>query len=274
MLTGSAGQPIYPVPTPQAETSSWVAQVVTNGGTVSAIQQARVDLVIAALKAASLWTLIDDIWWLAAQSSIQALTSLKGLRLAVATASPVFLQTRGYTFNGTSSYIDTTFNPSTMGVAMTGSSLRIGVYNVANVNSNNISAGVRVASSSSLYGISTRVSNTTAQINLLNNSVTFSVTLPANDSRGYSVGNRSAGPVFTMYKNGTSAGTYTPGGNITVLPAAKLYIGCQNNNGTAAFFRGDSTSWVDVGGSLTSGQEATMYGIVNNAMKYMGCATQ
>src|SRR5262245_4406995 len=120
--------PAYVLPVGlDAATTAWVNAVVTNGGTVSAGRQTTVNTLITTLKSAGIWTKLDRLWLWAAENQPSALTDLVGLSLATAVNSPCFTADRGYTGNGSTSYIDTLFDPTT-GTAFNQNSCHFSVW--------------------------------------------------------------------------------------------------------------------------------------------------
>jgi hypothetical protein len=99
---------VWPTVTLDAATVAWAAAVVSAGGTVSSGRKTVIDTYIKALKTAGLWAKIDRLWLLAAENSQSALINLIDPAATAATAvnSPTFTANRGYTSNGTSSYVD------------------------------------------------------------------------------------------------------------------------------------------------------------------------
>lgn len=261
-------------PALQTETTAWVAQVVTNGGTVTALYKCIIDQYIIDLKAGSnYWTnAVADIWWTCAENSIQALTSLKGLRLATAQGSPTFVAMQGFTTNGSSSYLDTTFNPSTSMSPGSASDLRVGVYETVNNNGGSVTSTGARTGSTDRYGINSRQSNTLMALSLLNNTVTNTLTLsPASDSRGYSVA-ALASATRTGYKNGSSLGTVSPGATGASLPNAKVFVGAMSASNTAAEFRTMTVCEFDYGKASTV-TESTMFTIQKAMAKRVGAYT-
>ncbi len=234
--------------------------VVANGGTVSGLRLARLSQFIRAEKASGAWNLTDDYWVLWGEDAAQSLTSLKQFRLATAVNSPTFMANRGYTFDGATNYIDTAFVPSTHAVAMTGSLLRLAVYERANVAVSNTWAAGCLNSGTQNVLVNPRSAGGIFQL-ALNSSATTAAS-GITDSRGYSVGNRSTGPVFTGYKNGVSQGAVVPGANATTLPTVSLYLGAFNSSGTPSGFRATSLGLVCVGASLSAAQETAQYNAV------------
>jgi hypothetical protein len=103
-----------------ADARAWQAAVVTAGGAVSAPQLARVDVCIRGLKADGIWPLLDRFWpYGLAETSTQALIDFKARAAATAVNSPTFTAFRGYQGNGSTSYINSNYTPSTNGVQHT-----------------------------------------------------------------------------------------------------------------------------------------------------------
>lgn len=88
-------------------TSAWIAQVVTNGGSVSGGRQTIVNTFITCLKSASLFTTFDRYWLFAGENSASALTDMVGLSSATNVSSFPFTANVGVGPSNTVSYIDT-----------------------------------------------------------------------------------------------------------------------------------------------------------------------
>lgn len=259
----------FPPPfTVDTDIATWAAQVVTDGGSVSRYQEFYLSSFFAGLKSASIFSLIDDIGLIAGENTFQALRSLKQLLLTTPHGSPTFTAKRGYSLVGPA-YLDTGFNFATNAVQFTGSVGSTGIYTIANNSGSGYASGVAVSATEQIGIIPRNGSNQAAGFILNNDSGNTVGTVT--DSRGYTVVSRSAGPVWTIYKNGSSLGTYTPGASTTTLPAFNLFIGARNNSGTADSFRTVSAALWDVRGALTAPQEATYYGLVQQLMTAMGC---
>lgn len=243
----------------------WAAQVVTNGGTVSSGRAAIVSYFVTALKSGGMWALTDDYLLLCAENAIQALTSLKQRRLAAVVAAPTFTTDRGYAFNGTSQYITTGFIPSTHAVAMTGSNMRIAVYERSNNSGGTYSAGTIDSAQKNLLIIARSTAN---QVLGCNCTTTNSASTVASN-QALSVVSRTAAGVFEGFYRGVSLGTVSPV-NATVLPTREIYVGCRNNVGVAANFRSATQGYLSVGASLTSAQEVLDYNAVQTFMTAIG----
>ena len=243
----------------EGETAAYVAAVVANGGTVSAARAAILDTFIRAEKASGVWALTDDYWGFWAESETQALTSLKQRRLATAVNSPTFTTDRDYTFNGTTSYLNTNFVPSVNAIKYTGTNQRVAVYERTNLSSTGFSAGMTTATNNRF---TIRALNAGAMAGTANNNagtVSFAVT----DSLALKVISRASGGTTAKgYDRGvalTDATGLTVG---TGVPAVALYLAAHNNNGTTASFRASSLGFAAVGGPLSDTQELAQYNAV------------
>src|SRR5262245_65846702 len=104
-------------PTADADVTAWVAAVATNGGSVSSTRQGLITTCVQGLKADGIWTKLDRWWVEAAEDQPSGLTDWKALDLATTVNSPTFTVDRGFTGNGSTSYIDSTYNPNEIGRA-------------------------------------------------------------------------------------------------------------------------------------------------------------
>lgn len=91
-------------------------------------RQTLINTTVVALKAAGIWALMDECWFMAAHASQSSLLGWKRYKDLSAVNSPTFTTNRGYKSNGTSSYLDTNFAPGTHGVNYTLNDASIGIY--------------------------------------------------------------------------------------------------------------------------------------------------
>ena len=236
----------------------WVNAVVTNGGSVSVFRSIIVSNFIRAEKASGAWFLTDDYWGLWGENEIQALTSIKQLRLATAVNSPVFTADRGYATDGATNYIDTLFVPSTHSLLLTPTSNHIEIYERSSTNVNAYSCGAN-STVSRLINLRTRFSSS-FYVSAVSASGGF--LLPVLDSKGLTQGGRDGTLVSNVYgnKNGVDASVnVVPASVGTTLPIVSILIGCYNNAGVAAGFRNSSFGYMSCGAALSVSQRLTRY---------------
>jgi hypothetical protein len=249
---------LYPSLAYDFDVLAYRASVQGYGGPVSDARMAIVNTFVGADKASGAWGLTEDYCGFWAENAAQALTSIKQRRLATAVNTPTFTADRDYTFNGTTSYIDTGFVPSTHAVAMTGSNMRLAVYERTNRNGST-SIGSYVSATESAF---MRARQTGPAVGFQLSSAAVGVSLPSVTSLGFTAASRTAAGVFEAYKNGVSLGTVVPASTGTTLPTSGLYVGARNNAGVASEFRSSSAGFACVGASLSSAQEAAQYAAV------------
>jgi len=258
-VTANTGSP-PPLPTAgdgaATAATAWAAAVVANGGSVSPARKTIVETFIAAEITAGTWDLTDDYWAQWGENALQSRTSLKQQRLAIEIAVPLWTIDRGYTFNGSTQYLSTGFIPSTHGVAMTTTNLRIASYERTNVDGG-YTAGAHTDTTSSL----TLRPNSAGEVQVNVNSATVSYTLPGANSSGFTAASRNgAGAAQCVaYKNGVALVQSGSAGFGAVMTASSLFIGARNAAGTPSNFRAASVGFVCVGGFLTPAQELAQY---------------
>lgn len=248
------------------EARAWALAVAANGGSVTLARLVIVSAFIAAEKASGAWALTDDYWGFWGENSVQALTSLKQRRLAVAVNSPTFVMDRHFATDGVSSYIDLVFNPTSHGVAYTASNQRIAVYSRVNATSTGQSAGASDGSSGSFAKITINPRNGNNMTALLNTATASPATfaLGTINSQGLKAASRAGGGTTGLaYDRGvrlTDVTGMTVAGTRVNRP---LYAGCYNNAGTAAGFRSASIGFLAIGAPLSDAQELAQ----NNAVQ-------
>ncbi len=230
----------------------WRLAVIANGGWVSPLRLAVVAAFVAAEKASGAWSLTDDYWIFWAENAIQALTSLKQRRLAVAVNSPVFTPDRDWALNGTTSYIDTGFIPSSHAVAMGPSSIHAEVYERTNTNSANDAIGT-FGTTSRVTVIGPRNGNNMNGV-ANSNAGGFALTVPT--SVGLSQVGRTGATLSDYYgaKDGIDLVNVTPptvlGPSLSPL---SFFVG-GSNNGSLVRQRACQVGYLSVGAALSGAQ--------------------
>lgn len=246
---------------------TWFAAVVTAGGTVSPTRKGYVDTLIKGLKADSVWSKLDCLWLFAAENTQSALLDLVGLRTASPGGAPTFTTDRGYAGDGSSTYINTTWNPSTHGVAYTLNSAHLMLYNRT----------ARTDTGSSTSNAGAVVSGNYAQIYCryatssgldLNDAVGGSFSAPA-DASGIWVASRTSSNTMAMYRNGSSL--FSSGAlSSTSVPNAALFVGGWNSGGSLGRPTSDEHAAFSAGGALNSTEAAALTTRVRDYMNSVG----
>jgi hypothetical protein len=256
-----------------SDAATYFAAVVTAGGAALDIaHKVAIHTLVSGLKTDSLWTRLDRLWLFANQHATAALLDVKGLDTATAVNSPTFTADQGYAGNGTSSYINTTYNASTDGSAYTQNSAHIMVYDRTSRTS---SAGLPVLTGA--YNGSTTYSSIepnpggTAYF-LMNDLTALTATGPAN-VQGAWITTRTSNVATAGYRNGSSFASTGASSSVSI-PNFAFYVGARNNNGTADSFTSDQIAVFTAGASLDATQAANLNTRIEAYMDALGTGVQ
>lgn len=247
-----------------AATTAWVNAVVSAGGAVSTTQRGRVNTLIVALKAHSLFSTNSRLWLHAGESdSKQAIIDIMGLATATSAGHSPTLTAGGFTGNGTSQYLlasapsdfgllSASFGVYDMTTGTTGGTETVMGYSDGAVNSDftPIFGGGGVA----LYRI-VQGGGANVQPTNVNRQGLYIITLTAANTT-------------TFYKNGASIGTSgnTAGGT---SPLDFVILG-RNDSGTPENFSTDKVGASYILAGVNSTQAANFSTDLNAYMTAWG----
>ena len=166
----------------------------------SVLQRLKQSVLLSSLKTAGVWSKLDTFANFATDGSTQfALIDWKRLTQYTAVLNPAFTTNEGFTGNGTSSYIDTNFNPATSGGS--------------NYSLNNASRYIYMymaSGTSALDGVSTASLNNMARTSTSNHRINSSVgltggTFDFNATRGMKSIHRTSSTNVTLFNDNTAS---------------------------------------------------------------------
>lgn len=225
------------------ETTTWTAQCGTypSATTVYAVNQ-----FILAENSNGNWALYDRFWLFAQDIQANARKSIKNPTSTDITEvnTPSWSSGLGYTGNGTSSYENSNFTPSTDGVNYTLNSASMFVYSRTNSAVTSVEIGSNTTSGGFAY-MHCKYSDNSAYA-FTNNNGSINVSGAVSSSIGFFAWERTASNADKIMRNGVNLGT-SAGASYT-LPGQKVYIGARNANGTAVAFSSRQLSFAGVGG--------------------------
>jgi hypothetical protein len=222
--------------------------VVANGGWTTDLRKRQLSTLASALKATGLWQAGYDFAMLAAENQAQALTTLKRRTLMTSVNAATFTTDRGFTPNGTSSYINT--NTVLPQVA----SVRLSVYERSSLAATTSTYALGVAETSpNVLAIRPLTAASTCSVNLLSGGGTLTTDAV---SKGLTVGSKDASHNMSLYKNGALTGTVVAGSSAIVPMTLPIFLGARNNMGVADGFRNSSLAYADFGDIIPGAQEA------------------
>lgn len=225
------------------DAQAYFDQVVTNGGAaLSSAWKTKINTLVVQLKADGNWTTVERLHLFYNENAIAALTSLKNpsQAMAVAVNSPTFTASTGYTFNGSTNYIRSSFTPSTASIYSQNSACEFfeattrpsGTYVDCGASDGTTRSFLEVETSGTYYAACN--SGSSAFISGSN----------ASSLAARYAYKRTGSTSFTFYKNGSG----TSGSDNSGTPGIKEhYIGAYNNNGTAQYHAPDVITYWGVG---------------------------
>lgn len=205
---------------------------VTIFNAMSSPTDVRKDLInslVVALKNAGVWAKLDCLYIMAAADSAAARINWKnpGTYNLTEQSSPTFTADRGYTGNGSSSYLSCGVNNNAL-TQFTQNSLHYGAWSLTDAAV--LAYNDMGTQSSTLFRHRLRTAT-----NIFSAGINGASTLDVSnsDSRGHFVANRSASNARQIYRNATSLATDSvtstalTANNFTILRANDLYSGRQ-----------------------------------------------
>lgn len=177
------------------------------------------------------WSLLDVVGFLAATNSASALLNWKSPStfIPAAVSSPTFTTDRGFTGNGSSSYINTNYNPFTQGINFTLNSHSFGCYNLTD------SSGFYMDMGSNDAGVGELIfsrDGTGAYAYMANADPTAAGTVAT--AVGLTSGKRTTSNAFGVYKNGVLLASETTAADH--IGNYNFFLLAGNQNGSADFF--------------------------------------
>ncbi|MEM9263953.1 MAG: hypothetical protein AAGA46_00340 [Cyanobacteria bacterium P01_F01_bin.13] len=198
------------------------------GGSYTQVQLDAIDAFFVALKNDGLYDDIDFLYIMALQTAADGLLNIKGTNYTGVNNGMTFAAGVGFTGNGTTSYIDTGFNPVTAGGNYSQNSASMGVLIGNDVTEDKVDMGhgdlASAVDTQSLIitrGFGNAVYGRVNQLAAVGD--------PIANSSGLTVASRSASNAVTAYRDGSSVATASTAS--TAMLSQNIYIGAANNGG-------------------------------------------
>jgi hypothetical protein len=211
-------------------------------------QQIKQNKLLRTLKQQNIWNQLDVFWVFATNGNNDFATlnwKLPTSNRCTRVSSPTFTANSGYDFDGSSSYLNSNWNPSTQATFFTRNDCSFGCH----INEDLQEAGRSMGSTDSGGNGSFIVVRTaTNRINVRINALTATNASNTN-AIGFYQGVRDGASSEFVFKNGVQIDTDTTPS--TVAPGNRnFYIGCNNANGTANQFTTKTISMAFAGASM------------------------
>jgi hypothetical protein len=220
-------------------------------------QKTKQNKLVHDLKDAGIWDLLDVFYVFATDGSSDFATlnwKAPSANQATKVNTPTFTANLGFTGNGTSSYLNTNWEPSTKGVNFTQDNAACFTY-----------LGLDLAVNSTVdYGSNastptrtiTQTTRTTADgLNLLLNTGTFTAMTNTN-AIGFYHNKRTSSTAIALIKDGVVVSTQSQ--TSSGIPPLNVYLLARNNAGTAGNFSANRMGVFGAGASLNA-KESDLY---------------
>lgn len=236
-----------------AETKTYLASLTTPiSSTYAKTLDTFISMVKDSLAIANLSDAFDVMYDLGGETTEQSLKNLvKRQHDATAVNSPTWTQWEGFTGNGTSSYLNTNYNPATQGVVYVQNSASLGVYIRTNVDEAGVDIGAQTEGYTTGIYISTRRYDTKFYWQINENTNSQFVNGVSWDSRGFTVAVRPNSTQVYGYKNGVNYGGAKSANSIGT-PNLNIYILCGSYGQVPTTFSTKQTSFAFLGKSLSA----------------------
>ena len=235
--------------------ADWLAyynRVIAAGGSLTTTEQNATKTLVADLKSYGIWTAMRAVYPMVGASAAACAQNLKSSSFTGTFSSGWTFASTGVTPNGTSAYMDTTFNPNTSLTSIL--SAHLAIYSRTqsrggcDVSVTQGGAELTIAADLNLIGIY-GLSNIGSQY-AGNTSVQTSV--------GFFLANRQSATNNKIIQGTTTLATQTASSSST-KPNANVYVGVQNNNGTFLLPTSRQQAFVSIGDGLTDTQASNFY---------------
>lgn len=245
-----------------ADAATLIAAMTT---TPDSTRQGHINTLITGLKADGVWAKLDELWVMAAHAEQAALLGWKRAKDLTAVNAPTFEVDRGFTGNGTTSYLNTNYVPSTDGVQYTLNDASFGVYSRTDGMSDPNDMGV-VSTHRALLNIRRLNGQGISEINSLG--ITNRVLFANSVSTGLIVSRRTASNAIQFLINGSSAATNSEVS--TGLPGHAFFVGTFNNAGTPGSFSTRQYAAAFVGAAMSEAQQLALFNRLETYLDAIG----
>jgi hypothetical protein len=232
-------------------------------------RRALINDLISSLKKAAVWAKLDAFYVLAAADTQAAQRNwVQDANNLTLVNAPTFTADRGYAGNGTTSYLDTSFNPSTAGGKLVLDNHHVGAWS----RTDSVHASALIGAASAGPANHLRIAPRTSAGNDGNYGLSAALTTVAAagwpDSSGHYVARRSASNAVALWRNGASFATGTTAS--TGLSNANIFVGAVSVGGTPAVLSTRQIAAAHFGAGLTDTDIAALYAALRTYMTAVG----
>jgi len=254
----------------QPEVQQYISGLTTP---LSSAQKTKLNTFVRALKSglgiSSLSSAFDVMYILAGETAESSLRNLvKNAHHCTAVNSPTFAALEGFTSNGTSSYINTTYRPNTHKATMSLYNIAFGCYFKKNNYGAFIETGTRTDTNN---GITINGYNAAGHgfQGRINSALCPSIVGPSNNGGLYVLSKYISGSDFSGFVNGTKIADTTAAQSLEITDY-QLFICAGNFAGTPSLYSPNQLRFVFLGRFLTEAENLVVFNAVESYMDANG----
>lgn len=225
-------------------------------------RKGQYNTLITSLVSAGVWAKLDALYMFAAADQATALTNLVSSSYgATAVNSPTFTTDQGFNGNGSTSYVNTNFNPATAGGQFSLNSAHFGIWDLTATPQVGVVQGGSYNGTQFSYVAFQSSGNATGSLN----SSLFRSTAQS-DTGGFQIVSRTDASTIALYKNGSQI--LTDAANTSqAIPSLSLFICGRNSSGSLNAPTTDRIGVALAGSGMTSADQLATYNALHTYLQ-------
>lgn len=240
-----------------ADAVAFFTRVTTAGGSLSNTEKVAVNQLVLDMKSAGIWSAMKAVYPMVGASAAACAQNLKSSSFTGTFTSGWTFASTGVKGNGTSAYMDSTFNPSTQS---TNNNTHISFYSRSNIQEAGAEMGVfksgdvRWSMELNFYFNGVSYGFASDQYNYTTGRVSNANT----NSQGFYIASRTNSTTHKAFKNNAQLGTTNTGvsGNVSNINV-NMYIGAVNASSIS--YSSKECAFASIGDGLTDTQASNLY---------------
>jgi hypothetical protein len=245
-------------PVADEDVQAFFDRVAAAGGVLSLDEETAISTLVADLKLYGIWSKMKAIYPMVGASAAACRQNLRSSNFTGTFTSGWTFASTGVTPNGTSAYLDTFLNPSS--ILSSNVSSHMSYYSRTNSNGELIDMGADTSISQRIVLHIKYLGNAFYdQNNVTNGRLTF--TMNGIDSTGFAIMSRTSSTSQKGYFNNLLKGTNTLS-MTSLLPNRNLYIGAYN--ASTLGYSNRECAFASIGDGLTDTEASNLYTAVQN----------
>jgi hypothetical protein len=228
-----------------------------------------IEELIDGLTADGVFAKLDRLWVFAQPTQAEALVDLVASATATAVNSPTFAAYLGYTGDGSTSYIDSNFNPATAGGNYTQNSACIGLWAITTgTGSSQQRQGWHDTGPVTLTALNVHYFGGAEIRGQINSAVGSTISSATATKLGLIT--RTGANAATLYSDGASVGTDNTTASTVITDAVNIFFGATNGDGTPGSFSDEQMACAVIGGGLNSTDASNLWTRLRTYMTAVG----